>query len=169
MIPRKRVRSCRTHFRLTCKHSWGGKWRRVNTRPKTSCYGMHSAPWPRKSKTSTPCANLWPNGVPVIRVLPSKTRSTPSAKGTGSAKRDDLPLTPFTPAKPRHARFPPSIRVRAAPLRHCGPPANRAGIQPSSTLRCWAKSMSKTVFDTTMPTMKITPKRDWTLMAVSVR
>ena len=44
-----------------------------------------------------------------------------------------------------------------------------SGVSPSSTRRFCAKSTSSTVFETTMPTMKITPSSDWTLIAVSVR
>ena len=44
-----------------------------------------------------------------------------------------------------------------------------SGVSPSSTRRFCAKSTMSTVLETTMPTMKITPRSDWTLIAVSVR
>ena len=42
------------------------------------------------------------------------------------------------------------------------------GVSPSASRRFCAKSISSTVLDTTMPTMKITPNSDCTLMAVPV-
>ena len=43
------------------------------------------------------------------------------------------------------------------------------GREALFTRRFCAKSTIRTVLETTMPTMKITPRSDWTLIAVLVR